>query len=161
MNEIFIGNEEFMLNKETFDPTTRLLQTNVRELLQKQVTLKKEIAMIEKKLEGHVVDMRKFMANNGYKKIELQGLRMTYSYPRKYIQMKRTKQEVVKEHPELFEERIGHEKLRIASAKEEEETMKELEVHDKEIQKEGLRLLVELARDRKPEDDYSYDIDDE
>ncbi len=76
-----------MLNIETFDPQTRLLQTDVKELLQKQVTLKKEIAMIERRLEGHVVDMKKFMANNGYKKIELQGLRMTYSYPRKYYQM--------------------------------------------------------------------------
>ena len=150
-----------MLNIETFDPQTRLLQTNVKELLQKQVTLKKEMAMIERRLEGHVVEMKKFMANNGYKKIELQGLRMTYSYPRKYYKMIKAKQEVVKEHPELFEERIGHEKLRIASAKQDEETMKELEVHDREIQKEGLRLLVELARDREPEDDYSYDKDDE
>ncbi len=39
--------------------------------------------------------------------------------------------------------------------------MKELEVHDREIQKEGLRMLVELARDREPEDDYSYDNGDE
>jgi len=150
-----------MLNKETFDPQTRLLQTDVKELLHEQIALKKKISIIERRLEGHVAEMRKFMANNGYKKIELQGLRMTYSYPRKYYQMIKTKQEVIKEHPELFEERVGYEKLRIVSAKQEEEEMKELEVHDKEIQKEGLRLLVELARDREPEDDYSYDNDDE
>jgi len=46
-------------------------------------------------------------------------------------------------------------------AKQDEETMEELEVHDREIQKEGLRMLVELARDSEPEDDYTYDKDEE
>jgi len=39
--------------------------------------------------------------------------------------------------------------------------MKELETHDREVQKEGLRLLVELARNREPEEDFPEDFDDE
>jgi len=41
---------------------------------------------LERRLEGHLQEMKKFMANNGYKKVEMQGFRMTYSYPRKYYQ---------------------------------------------------------------------------
>ncbi len=73
------------------------MQTDVKELLHEQIALKRKISIIEKQLEGHVAEMRIFMANNGYKKIEMQGFRMTYSYPRKYSQMIKTKQEVIKE----------------------------------------------------------------
>jgi len=150
-----------MLDTGTFDPQTRLIQPEVKKLLQEQIVLKKKIAMIERRLEGHLQEMKKFMANNGYKKVEMQGFRMTYSYPRKYYQMRKSKQEVIKEYPEIFEERVGFEKLRIVSAKLEEEVMKELETHDREVQKEGLRLLVELARNREPEEDFPEDFDDE
>jgi len=44
-----------MLNIETFDPQTRLLQTDVKELLQKQVTLKKEIAMVSTVSTGEFI----------------------------------------------------------------------------------------------------------
>jgi len=150
-----------MLDPETYDPQTRLLLPEVKELLQRQIKLKRNITIIDRQLEGHIQEMKKFMANNGYKKVQMQGFRMTYSYPRKFYQMKKTKKDVVKEYPELFEERVGYEKLRIVSAKEEEEEMKELETHDREVQKEGLKLLVELARDSEPEEDFSYDFDDE
>ena len=63
-----------MTVKSTFDPVTGLLMTNVQELYQKRIQLRKDLAAIEQALKNHQVVLKQYMAKQGYKKVETGGL---------------------------------------------------------------------------------------
>lgn len=76
-----------MVENSTFDPETGLLQAPVRELYQKRFQLKKELARIDRALKTHETILKQFMAKHGYKKVEMQGFRLVYMYPRVYYHL--------------------------------------------------------------------------
>ena len=106
-----------MMDNATFDPETHVLTTAVQESYRKRFQLRQELVQVEHSLKQHEQNLRHYMANKGYKEIEMQGFRIRYAYPRPYYQLNRPRAELAIEYPELFHEKIGFESLRVSQSR--------------------------------------------
>ena len=153
-----------MTEELTFEEATGLLSAPVKELFQKRLELKKELKKIDKSLKTHETIIKQYMAKKGHKRVEMQGIRIVYNYPKVYHQLARSPAETAKDYPELFTKKIGYERLKISLAKQMADEIKQLENFDAEEQKVGLKILVRQARLKaaKDKDDiFPEDVDEE
>jgi len=150
----------------TFDPQSGLLENHVQEMIQKRIKLRNELKELERELEKHVFTLKHFMAIQGYKKIELQGLHFSYSYPRIYLKLNRPKKELAMKYPELFDRISGYERLTISLASQTSEKIRSIEQYDLDVQRAGLKLKFQGIRASEGEnaqseeeaaDDYHQD----
>lgn len=92
------------------------LNEKVERLLYEKVLLEKKIKTNAEKLNPFIKEMKAFCKEKRLRRFTWGDFEMVYSPPKQYFKLLIKTEELHKIHPELTEEKIGYERLRITEA---------------------------------------------
>ena len=85
----------------------------IARLLNEKINLERKLKEVNNKVEPFVDEMKAFCKEKRLRRFTWGDFEMVYSPPKQYFKLLIKTEELHKIHPELTEEKIGYERLRI------------------------------------------------